>query len=82
MSLNDHSKYFKQKQIIMLKKVLNLGNVLNKKEQRSINGGIFCMIHCLDECLASFGYDQQYGQYCTQDCQNQANQNGGGYGGF
>jgi len=40
------------------------------------------MIHCLDECLSSFGYSNQYGQYCNQNCQNLANENGGGSGGF
>ena len=59
-----------------MKKLKNLGEALSKNEQRAINGGAFCIIHCYAECLESNGYDSD--QFCGQLCQNLAAQNGGG----
>lgn len=65
----------------MLKNIANLGEVLNKKEQKGIQGGQFCMIHCLDECISGLAvYSQQGAQNCSQTCTNLAGDQGGGLG--
>jgi len=57
-----------------MSKIKNLGKTLSKKQQRGINGGVFCIIHCYDECLSA-GFSNGY---CVNSCQQQAAENGGG----
>lgn len=54
--------------IIMLKNILNLGNTLSKKEQKSIYGGEFCVWHCIDECYSSVGPGEGEPTRCIQNC--------------
>ncbi|SNR15115.1 hypothetical protein [Tenacibaculum jejuense] len=62
----------------MLKNISNLGKKLNKKEQTTITGGEFCMIHCLDECISGLdNYTSEGGQYCSQLCIRLSGGNGG-----
>jgi hypothetical protein len=55
----------------MLKSISNLGTVLNKTEQRSINGGYACFIYTFNdlvECMAHGGEIV----YCAEDVECEA----------
>ncbi len=63
----------------MLKNISNLGTTLSKKDQKSIQGGEFCAIHCIAECYNSIDInDQEALAACNARCQRLSNQHGNG----
>jgi len=66
----------------MLKNILKLKGAqqLEKKEQKEIQGGEFCAIHCLSECYSG-SLDQAEIDACGRNCQRLANQYGNTVGG-
>lgn len=62
----------------MLKNILNLTGAqqLDKKEQKGIQGGQFCVIHCIGECYTG-ALNQSEITACENECKQLATENGG-----
>ena len=51
----------------MKKSILNLGKVLNKEEQKKVNGGVNCF-DCQSYCIANSGGDRMVYGVCMGEC--------------
>lgn len=66
----------------MLNNILNLNGAqqLNKNEQKGIQGGQFCAIHCLSECYETES-NQASIDACGRECQRLSDLYGNTVGG-